>query len=125
MKTMMTLMMALSSVNAFAATADIAGTLKAFKVAGKVLCRDVTPMMGEANIKAGINILILLSQAEDFKKAGKLEEAAAAEGNIEKIMKASQDLSAQYNSKCVAETAVFAESAGAESGSGGAGSADM
>lgn len=111
MKTTLALMMALSSVNAFAATADVAGTLQAFEVAGKVLCREVTPLMAEANMKAGINIIILISQAEDAKKAGKLEEAAAAEGNIGKIMKASQDFSTEYNTKCVAETAVFAESA--------------
>ena len=111
MKSVITLALTLMSANAFAVQADVAGTLQAFKVAQKVTCREVTPLMAEANMKAGIAILVLLSEAEELRKAGKLEEAAAKEADVQKVAKASSDLSTEFNNRCVAESAIFAESA--------------
>ena len=90
-------------------SADVAGTIRSLQDAQKVLCKDVAAPMAQANMKAGMTILILASQAEQAEKDGKLDVVAQANEAVAEIQKQSDAINEAFNAKCVKLDEVFVE----------------
>ncbi|MBS1960121.1 MAG: hypothetical protein JST80_11655 [Bdellovibrionales bacterium] len=75
----------------------------------KVLCKDVTAPMAQLNMKFGMQILMIASQAEQAEKDGKLDVVAQANEAVAGLQKQSDALNDAFNAKCVKSEEVFTE----------------
>jgi hypothetical protein len=97
--------MAVNFSNLKADSADLIRNLKS----QKVLCKDVAAPMAQLNMKFGMQVLMIASQAEQAEKDGKLDVVAQANEAVAAIQKQSDALNEAFNAKCVKLEEVFTE----------------